>query len=59
MAKRRPAYWFQYITHVCPICGKERTGHYKIDGSIPKPTDYYKIHIRVDVYDYCQEALNG
>ena len=50
-----PAYWYQFIIHVCPICSKERTVKHKMEGS-PKPKDYYKTHARVEVYDYCQEC---
>ena len=44
--------WYQFVIHVCPVCGRARQCRFKMEG-IPKPGKYEETHIEVQVYDGC------
>ena len=52
--KRVNTYWYETVTAICPVCGKEttiRTRRY-----IPKPSIPEQQHVYSYVYDYCDNT---
>lgn len=47
-------YWYKFLMHWCPICGKETKWKERIYDR-PKPKDIEDRHVYSEIYDYCDQ----